>query len=462
MSRRWPWTNAGVRVQATLAAAVVVAVAMLLGGVAIVAILQNSLTSTLQDSITAVVAQDATTLRGQGLSALASSEADRGADSVLVQVIDGTGSVAYTSESTRRTPQSALRPAPGVTVVDGRTRIPFPVDLTEPLVVARGVEIKGADWVVLAASSQESQGEAVSTTGFILLVGIPLLVALAAAVTWWRVGRALGTVEQISERVERIGASAQLTERVPVPASRDEIAHLATTMNLMLQRLESSQSAQHHFVADASHELRSPLATLSASLEVASADDSGRTWRELAPVLRDETGRMTRLVNDLLLLSRTGDRSRRSVGQDVDLDDLAERECRRARHVARVPVDLTAAAVRVTGDAHELSQVLRNVIDNASRAAESRVQVAVAAEADTAIVVVADDGPGIPVGERERVFDRFVRLDESRSRTSGGSGLGLAIARQLVGAHGGTISVGTSEGLGGAEVTIRLPLPESR
>lgn len=447
---------AGVRWQATIAACTVVAGALLLGSLALVLLLQNSLISTLEQGMTARVVQDAHTLVDEGLTALASSETDRGADSILVQVLDGSGTVVYSSEKGRTTAQSTLRPGPGDILVSGRTLLPVPDDLAAPLVVAQGVNVAGQDFVVLAATSQEPKEEAVTTTAVLLLAGIPLLVGLTGFVTWWRVGRAMGSVEAIRSQVERI-ESANLTQRVPVPPSRDEIAHLATTMNGMLHRLESSHGATRRFVADASHELRSPLATLTAALEVADADPSDATWRELAPILQTEARRMTRLVDDLLLLSKVDNQALVIASDDVDLDDLADLECRRLRQVTRLGVELSASPVRVLGDEHQLERLLRNLVDNAARAATHRVRVSVTRSAGDAVVRVEDDGPGIATADRERVFERFVRVDESRSRHSGGSGLGLSIAREIASAHGGTLTVGRS-GLGGAALVVVLPV----
>lgn len=448
--------GSGLRQQATLAAGAVVGVAMLVGSLALLVLLQNSLTSTLQSGITALVSEDSRTLVGEGLGSLAASETDRGADGVLVQVLAADGAVVYTSEPRRATAQTALRPAPGVTAVSGRTLLPVPGDLTGQLVVTQGVLFGGAPVVVMASTSQEAQEEAVLTTALLLVGGIPVLALLAAWVTWWRVGRALRSVDLITSQVERIGA-AHLTQRVPVPPTQDEIAHLAATMNAMLRRLEASDSRQRRFVADASHELRSPLATLTASLEVAQADPSGRTWAELAGVLQSETHRMTRLVDDLLLLSKVDDGGLVLRHEDVDLDDVADRECRRLRQVSDVTVELQAVPVRVTGDELRLEQVVRNLVDNAARAARTTVRVGVTRHTGgAAVVTIEDDGSGILAEDRERVFERFVRLDESRSRRSGGSGLGLAIVRQIVQAHGGSAHVGSSP-LGGASIQITLP-----
>ncbi|MGV1010162.1 MAG: sensor histidine kinase [Dermatophilaceae bacterium] len=447
---------AGVRWQATAAAGAVVAAALVVGSVALVMVLHSSLTTTLQASLVALATEDARTLADHGVGALALEESERGEDGILVQVIDDSGAVVYTSEKARSTTQVSLRPAPGETLVAGRTLLPVPWHLAAPLSVAHGVNADGHSYVVLALASQQAQEAAVRTVWGLLLGGIPLLVALAGLVTWWRVGRALGSVEDIRRQVETI-ETAHVTQRVPVPPTRDEVADLARTMNGMLQRLEASDRARRRFVADASHELRSPLATLTAALEVAEGDDTGRTWPQLAPVLTSETRRMTRLVEDLLLLSQADDQVLVPAAEDVDLDDLADLECRRLRRLTPLPVTLSAAPVRVRGDEHKLAQLLRNVLDNAARSARSRVAVSVTRRADVAVITVEDDGDGIPPAQRERVFERFVRLDESRSRGGGGAGLGLSIVHEIAVAHGGSVHVTTST-LGGAAFEIRLPV----
>ena len=447
------------RWQATVAASAVVAVALLVGSLALVLLLHNSLTSSLQASLAALVAEDAHTLADQGLAALAVSESDRGDDGILVQVLDDSGAVVYTSVKPRNGAQTSLRPAPGVTIVAGRTVLPMPGPLAAGLSLAQGVSVGGRPYVVVAVASQQAQREAVRTVGVLLLVGIPLLVGLAGLVTWWRVGRALGSVETIRRQVEQI-ESAHVQQRVPVPPTRDEIAHLASTMNGMLQRLEASDRIQRQFVADASHELRSPLATLTAALEVANGDESGRTWQELAPVLESETARMARLVEDLLLLSQADNRALALARDDVDLDDLAGLECRRLTQLTDLRVVLSVRPVRVRGDEHKLAQLLRNVLDNAARAAHEVVAVSVVRREDLAVITVEDDGEGIPAADRQRVFERFVRLDESRSRRRGGSGLGLSIVQEIAAAHGGSVQVGASS-LGGAAFEIELPAAPS-
>jgi signal transduction histidine kinase len=452
----------GVRGQATVAAAAVVAVALLLGSAVLVLVLQGALTQTLQESVTSVVDEDATVLAVDGTAGLARSERDEGPDNVLVQVIGyegGAAHVVYTSKASRTEPITDARPAAGQTVVTGRSSLPLPLDLRDPLVVARGVEVGGDTYVLAAQASQEAREQAVRTTAILLAVALPFLVALTAMITWWRVGRALSSVEAIRSHVERTSAS-RLQDRVPVPPTHDEIAQLAVTMNSMLSRLEASQRAQRRFVSDASHELRSPLATIRASLDVVSPDDPETSWEQLDPILRGETERMSRLVDHLLLLSQADDHALTVSRRDVDLDDLVDREVRRLRRLTPLAVRLTNAAVRVRGDEHQLEQVLRNLLDNAARHAVGTVDVTVERGGASAAVRVEDDGPGIPVADRARVFERFVRLDESRSRHSGGAGLGLAIARELAVAHGGRLSVRESPS-GGACFELTLPRPSS-
>jgi signal transduction histidine kinase len=225
----------------------------------------------------------------------------------------------------------------------------------------------------------------------------------------------------------------------------------------MLDRLETGQATQRAFVADASHELRSPLATLTAALEVIEADTTGKAWRELRQVMETETDRMRQLVEDLLLLAKADDTGIRMRQTDVDLDDLVESEIKRLRNSKpELTVKGDVHPVRVTGDPARLSQVLRNLVDNAARAAHTTVMLTTSEREGCAIITVEDDGDGIPEEDRQRVFERFVRLDTSRSRMSGGSGLGLSIAREITRAHHGTITL-TSSPTGGTTATVTLP-----
>jgi len=227
-----------------------------------------------------------------------------------------------------------------------------------------------------------------------------------------------------------------------------------------LSRLEASQVEQRQFVGDASHELRSPLATVLAALELA-GDDAGRSWAELQPLVLLEAQRMQRLVDDLLLLARADEHGLRFDIDDVDLDDILAAEALRVRRAGGLNVTADLAPLRIQADLGCLSQTIRNLVDNAVRAASSAIGLSAVARDGVVVIRVDDDGPGIPISERQHVFGRFVRLDDSRERTGGGSGLGLAIVERLVHAQGGSVAVLDSP-LGGARFEVRLPQPGRR
>jgi signal transduction histidine kinase len=252
-------------------------------------------------------------------------------------------------------------------------------------------------------------------------------------------------------------SAAQLHRRVPRPKADDEIGRLAATMNRMLERLESARNSQRRFVSDASHELRSPITTIRQHAEVALAHPEHVTAAELAEVVLAEQQRMQRLVEDLLLLARV-DEHVPLTRAAVDLDDLAFEEGHRLRSATSKRVDTSGVnAVRVQGDADALRRMLRNVAENAVRHASSRVDVTLVERGEEVVLTIDDDGPGIPATERARVLQRFVRLDDARSRDEGGSGLGFSIVDEVVRAHGGSMSIEQSP-LGGARIVITLPV----
>jgi signal transduction histidine kinase len=228
-------------------------------------------------------------------------------------------------------------------------------------------------------------------------------------------------------------------------------------MNRMLGRLQRAHQRQRRFVADASHELRSPVASIRQHAEVALAHPASTTTGELAATVLAEDLRIERLVEDLLLLARADEHALPARRRQVDLDDLVFDEARRLRAATGLRVDVGAvSAGRVDGDADGLRRVLRNLGDNAARHASGRIGFALAERDGAAVLVVDDDGPGIPEADRERVLERFVRLDDARARDAGGSGLGLAIVAELVAAHGGAVGVAGSP-FGGARVEVSLP-----
>ena len=313
---------------------------------------------------------------------------------------------------------------------------------------------------VYVAGSLRPVSQATGTIGLALSGGLPVLVAMVGALVWIFSGRALRPVESIRAEVADISGH-DLHRRVPEPASSDEVARLARTMNGMLDRLESSAAAQRRFVADASHELRSPLAVLQATLEVALAHPEGCAWAAVASDALDEARRLHRLVEDLLVLARGEEGSQAQRWQAVDLDELVLREGSR-RRASSPPVQIDLHRVsggRVRGDPDQLARVVHNLMDNAQHHAANLVRVELTTAAGTVLLVVADDGAGIPAGDRQRVFDRFARLDEARSQDDGGTGLGLAIAKDIVASHGGVIEV--TDSTVGARFAVRLPSAEA-
>ncbi|MFG1645639.1 ATP-binding protein [Amycolatopsis sp. NPDC049252] len=288
-----------------------------------------------------------------------------------------------------------------------------------------------------------------------LLLGFPVILLGAAGTVWLIVGRVLRPVEEIRHAVTEITA-ADLSRRVPEPGTPDEIGSLARTMNDMLGRLENSAGRQRRFVADASHELRSPLAAIRTTLEVGLAHRDRAPWPEIAERAARQSDRLETLIGQLLLLARADEHQLAARSSEVDVDRLL-REIDDTTPSGHLTISLESAGdSKVPGHADHLERLFRNVLDNAVRHAATTVHIRTTTTDVRVVTEIADDGPGIPAEDRERVFDRFVRLDGSRDRASGTSGLGLAIAREIVTAHHGGISVADAEGHG-TTVVIWLP-----
>ena len=286
-----------------------------------------------------------------------------------------------------------------------------------------------------------------------LSIAFPAMLAVAALTQWLVASRALRPVEAIRKEVAAI-STTDLSRRVPEPIADDEIRRLAVTMNSMLGRLQTSLDRQRRFVADASHELRSPLASLRTQVEVAARTADAN----LAPTLEGmlaEHDRLNSLVADLLLLARQ-DSDSDLIGEPVDFGYVIRQSMKLRASVLGLKRDVIADNVLVHGNEAALVRVVRNLVDNAERHAISLVRIRVFAEADDAVLEVQDDGPGVPLDEREAVFQRFHRLDDARAADAGGSGLGLAIVRELLGQMGGTVEVAPSQS--GARFVVRLPL----
>lgn len=431
------------RLRTTLAAVLVVAVALVLAAVLLVLAVRSSLrdvaeTTAEHRASDLVVQVDAGRLPVPGEP---DDEPDDEPDEVVWQVTDADGRVLAASASLSG--DIPLDDGEAVALHGGEHRY---------LVVTDDTATGG---VVAVAVSLEDLDETTTALAVPLLVGVPQLLLVVGATTWLVVGRALRPVERIRTEVEQISGSS-LERRVPVPAGRDEIGRLARTMNQMLGRLQEASDRQQQFVSDASHELRSPVASLRQAAEVAHAHPGALPEGELAATVLEESVRMQVLVDQLLVLARAGEGASRMQRVDVDIDDLALAHARRGGQPGPAIDTSGVGPGRVRGDAVALGQVVRNLVDNAVRHASERVLLCVEQRADSVVLTVEDDGPGVPVAERERVFERFRRLDDARSRDAGGSGLGLAIVREVVTAHGGSVALDSSP-LGGARFVVRLP-----
>jgi signal transduction histidine kinase len=291
--------------------------------------------------------------------------------------------------------------------------------------------------LIVAAQSLDSLQDASDRVLALMLVAGPVALLIAAAGGWWLARKALLSVGRMAREAERIEID-RLDERIAVPPARDELARLATTLNAMLDRLARGVQQRERLIADASHELRSPLAAMRAEIDVAL--DAGEPSREVLESAREEVDRLARIVDDLLTLARLDAGALVPEPAPVALLELA-REVAAGLAPLGVPIDVAGAPVSVAADRRHLHRALVNVVDNAVKASPpgAPVTIAVWRRDGHAGLTVADAGPGVPADERERIFERFARLDAARGR--GGSGLGLAIARELVEAHGGSLHV---------------------
>lgn len=427
------------------------ALALLAGALLLVQTLRRSLLSTV-DSTALQRVEDVVTLVEQGRLPDVVPVSDGAA---VVQVLDAEGRIVAASTTASRTVPLLSR----AELAEARGRAPRTLDggrIGDDLPVRVVVRDAAGGSTVLAGVSVGTLEESIRTVRVALAVGVPALLALLAATTWATVGSTLRPVAALRRGADAVTAT-EPSRRLPVPEARDEVYRLAVTLNGMLDRLQAAGESQRTFVADAAHEMRSPLTGMRSQLEVSLAHPQAEPWPKTAATVLEETLRLGRLVEDLLVLARVEGSTPPPRSEPLDLARLA-REVAARQPPAVVEVVVSASTpVLVDGDEEALSRVVRNLLDNAVRHAAARVDVSVTAAPQWAELVVADDGPGIPVAERERVFDRFRRLDDARGRAAGGAGLGLPIVRQLVRAHGGDVAVHDADR--GARLVVRLPFP---
>lgn len=442
----------GLRARLTLAATGVVALGLLAGSVLLSVALHAALLNALDGAgrsrardVAALVAQDRlprTLPSGASLVQVVDAQqrvraASPGADR-LVPLLDG----AQLAAARRGGAVSASGAAVGqggtfrvVAAVAGPASDPLTVLVASPL-----DQVEASTQVVRRG----------------LLVGVPALLAVVAGLAWALVGSVLRPVDELRRGAEEITGTGE-GRRLPVPAAEDELARLARTLNDMLDRLDVSTARQRAFVADAAHELRSPVASARTQLEVGLAHPALADWPATAADVLTDLQRLGRLVGDLLLLAKADSGRADRPLTPVDLTAVAAQAVQRLAPHERARVRLLARDRQlVCADADALARVVTNLVDNALRHARSQVEVDVQTLATGVQLRVDDDGPGIEVADRARVFERFTRLDAGRGRTDGGSGLGLAIVAELTAAHGGTVELSQSPA-GGLRAAVLLP-----
>ena len=449
---RW-WRRRSLRARVTMTTTVGLAVALAAAALLLRGALQGSLTREV----------DGTARQGaREVAALA--EANRLPRTLLtgtltVQVLGATGHVVDASATADRL-VPLLPPAQAAALArSGRAGVLGGCPCGIPyLILVLALPASGGQ-IVLAGAAYTQVRDSMMTLTRALLVGTPLLLLLLAGVTWLVVGSTLRPISALRRGAQVITATG-VTRELPVPQARDEVRVLAVTLNDMLARLDAAQQRQRRLVSDTAHELRSPIASIRAQLEVALDHPEQQDWPQTAQDVLADTLRLSSLAEDLLVLARLDEHQvRAAAGQRVDLAVLVTEEAERSAG-GRVPVAArTAGPCVVTGDAEGLRRLLRNLIDNAMRYAKSGVEVAARREDEEAVLTVSDDGPGIPAADRERAFDRFVRLDDARSRDetqTGGAGLGLAIVRAIARTHGGSAYL--EGGTPGLRAVVRVPV----
>jgi signal transduction histidine kinase len=449
--------NLGISARSAAVSAIVVLSAFTFASAGLDAILYRSLLAGVDDATAARVRNIAGALRSDSLDELNSALLTTDQRVVAIQLIAPDGKVVARSGSAPETPLIPITEF-DLNLRRGMSDDAVPND--DMRVSGQRVNTASGDYTVLVGGGSEAVEATARTVALLLACGAPIIISVAAAASYWLVRRSLQSVDAIRSQVAEISAS-DLAERVPVPTSGDEIAALAVTMNEMLARIEAGHRAQQRFLGDASHELRSPLATIISGLEVAEAHPELLDAELAINTLLPEAHRMRTLIEDLLLLARADEQSLVLRKEQVPLGDLAEVEVARMRRGAGCMIHTDICPASLVGDPAAVSRVIGNLVDNAVRHAKSRVDIAVGTRDGSAILTVSDDGPGIAPAERARVFGRFVRLDANRARSGGGTGLGLAIVAEVVAVHGGTVTIDDRPG-GGTKIIVALPQHTNR
>jgi len=459
---RW-WRRRGLRARVTLTAAAGLLVAIVAADLLLFYTLRAALTRSVDDSARQGATEVAALIDANRLPALVPV-----APGITVQVLDPAGRITNVSPGADRLdPLLALSAAAASAHTGQAVTLNGPQFDMPSLLRVVAVSADNGD-LVIAAVPYSSAGDSLSVVAKALVVGTPLLFILFTGAIWLAVGSTLRPIALLRRGAADVTATG-VPRDLPVPDSRDEVRSLALTLNDMLSQLAAAQQRQRDLVSDTAHELRSPIASIRAQLEVALDHPSGQDWESTGRDVHADVLRLARLAEDLLLLARLDEQTlgTRSLGSSapVDLAELARSAAGRYAG-ARVPVTAAAPApCLVAGDRDSLDRLLVNLLDNAVRYAKSQVTVTVCREGEWAVLTVADDGPGIAPADVARAFDRFARLDTARNRDgddAGGAGLGLAIVRATARACGGDARLepaGPDPLWPGISAVVRLPAP---
>ncbi|WP_375501425.1 sensor histidine kinase [uncultured Jatrophihabitans sp.] len=465
--RRW-WSRQSLRRRLTLVATALFSVAVLTGAILLLVLQRYALTRVLDQNASKTARDIAVQVRS---GRLPPTVAPTTSGISAVQVLDSRLAVLSASQGADHY-VSLIGPEQLREVRSG-SRIEINSTTSDARLRVLGKTVGSRTVVVFTDVSRVDDSLRILTRA--ALIGGPLAVLVLALATYLVVALTLRSVAALRNGAAEITAAGLAEQRLPVPSAQDEIHRLAVTLNRMLDRIESATSRQRTFVGDAAHELRSPLASIRVQLEVGQrlshasghADDG---WDELVDDVLVDVDRLDRLVEDLLALARL-DETAGVRRQPVALDELV-RSVVDGVHtdavVVRAETDAADGPALTDGDPDALRRVIVNLVNNAVRYARHEVVVRVATEEGEArgreasgrrcMLTVQDDGPGIAEDERERVFDRFYRVQESRSRDTGGTGLGLPIVRDIVRSHGGRVWLtARDDGHAGLRAVVVLP-----
>ncbi len=442
MTRRvssW-WTTRSLTLRLTIIATVVLATGLASGAAALAAIFFHNRLAAVDANLRAESATLTALIRSGQLPDPLPVPAGQ---AVLAQVVDPEGTVRAATPAASRVlpilPPAVLRSEQSghafTTTASALGSAPLRVSVTSS-------SLHGVPVLVVTAVSFSDVRATLSALFRTLVIAVPLVLLAAGIATWLAVSSALRPVDQLREAAEEVAYTRGGTApHLPVPRSGDELARLAHTLNLMLERLHSAMEQQRTFVADAAHELRSPIAAIRTQLDVAlSTPTDADEWATVGSDVLEDIERVGQLADDMLLLARL-DSNGVGCHEVIDISVLLE---------------LSTGPLWVAGDAQSLRRAFDNLVANARRHARSTVAVTAETVGSDVVVMVDDDGAGVPAADRQRVFERWIRLDSARARDEGGAGLGLAIARSVARSHGGDVTLADSP-LGGARAQLRLP-----